>query len=308
MRQSFLRDSLLACLVMLFVGCASLPDTPKHFTITRQGFDPIHVPMTYDKYGFLPTIELNVDGELLQLAIDTGLDYAAFQLNSSKIKELNLVAAGKSGLFSGVMGLPRRTRLFGVQNANIAGIDLQNVYVTEEPREFDSFDGLVGNEFFREFVTLIDYGAMELVLYPKDMPLENIIDSEWKQLPFRNDNIGIVISGTIGESGKFLRFCLDTGVTVNYEGKSFGIIKSSNATGIPSTGKVMIPQIHKDPLPTISTKMTLVDGIDLGLQEFLVWDFPRPPVDGFLGHNFLVRYKVLVSFETETLYIKALQH
>jgi len=315
MRKSFFRDLLVVCLlilivacsVMLLVGYVSRPDTPKRFTIARQELYPISVPMKYDKYGFLPMIEMNVDGQLLQLAIDTGLDYAAFQLNSSKIKELNLAAAGKSGFFSGIMGLPRRTRLFRVRNANIASIALQDVYVTEEPREFDSFDGLVGNEFFREFVTLIDYGAMELVLYPKDMPPKDIIDGEWKQVPFSNDNIGIVINGTIGEFGEILRFCLDTGVTVNYEGKSYGIIKSKNVRDISSTGEIMIPQISKGPIQTISTKMTLIDGIDLGLQEFLVWDFPRPAVDGFLGHNFLVRYKVLISFETETLYIKDFQ-
>ncbi|MBA4391795.1 MAG: hypothetical protein C0399_12790 [Syntrophus sp. (in: bacteria)] len=113
-----------------------------------------------------------------------------------------MVAIGESGFFSGAMGFINRTKRFRVMNVSIAGLDLENVYVTEEPRGFESLDGLVGNSFFREFITLIDYWAMEIVLSPKDTPPEDIIDKGWKKLTFRNDNIGIVISATIGNLGR----------------------------------------------------------------------------------------------------------
>ena len=33
-------------------------------------------------------------------------------------------------------------------------------------------------------------------------------------------------------------------------------------------------------------------------------DFKQPPVNGFLGNNFLSRYKVFIDFNQEALFVK----
>ena len=40
-------------------------------------------------------------------------------------------------------------------------------------------------------------------------------------------------------------------------------------------------------------------------MAFIASNFKQPLVDGFLGHNFLSRYKVFIDFNQEALFVKS---
>jgi hypothetical protein len=103
----------LCAIAGLIAGWPSVPNKSESFHIERPRPDEVHIPFQYDNYGFLPTIEMQMDGRVVRSAVDTGFEYGMIQLDSSLVEELSLK--------------------------------------TTEPRDFDTFDGLLGNLFFKEF-------------------------------------------------------------------------------------------------------------------------------------------------------------
>ncbi|NCD09474.1 MAG: hypothetical protein EOL98_08620 [Negativicutes bacterium] len=54
----------------------------------------------------------------------------------------------------------------------------------------------------------------------------------------------------------------------------------------------------------IYTDSLILDGKNIGKMDFYCFDFTEPAVDGFLGYNFLTKYKVFLDFTKDIMYIK----
>lgn len=100
------------------------------------------------------------------------------------------------------------------------------------------------------------------------------------------------MNGKFGGHDQELQFCLDTGMTYQDQGISYGIVKPGHLQG-DLKGK-----------QSLMTDHFYMNGIDCGMMRFHTFDFKEPPVDGFLGHNFFSQYKVLIDFDQCLLFIK----
>ena len=55
---------------------------------------------------------------------------------------------------------------------------------------------------------------------------------------------------------------------------------------------------------SVNVQKFIADGNNIGPFDFKFIDFKIPSVDGFLGNNFFTKYKVLIDFNNNLLYLK----
>ena len=127
--------------------------------------------------------------------------------------------------------------------------------------------------------------------YPDELHLDS-----WNKLSFSHNHIGIVLKGRLGEKGKQLQFCLDSGFAAVNQGKSYGMIRPRYVS--------KSDLIKQDGNKYTATTHFYLDGMDLGPMEFMVSNFKQPPVAGFIGHNVFIHYRVFIDFDRELLYLK----
>jgi hypothetical protein len=285
----------LICLLMISFNLSNIAIV--YGDTVNPALAPKTIPLAVEKG--MPYLQVKIGGQVLRLALDTGANLVSLAIKPAALHAITVDYTTAIAKNLDVAGKVYNSKTFTIPSVQMGDLDLINVTASEELRDTPDCDGIIGNLLLEPFHVLIDYPNGRLVLYPKATYPAELNLAQWLKLAFAHENIGIICKGKLGPTAKELRFCLDTGVICLNEGKSYGLLK---------------PQVAVETAPAVTagaeTKLTdhfYLDGIDLGSMNFYLYNFAQPPVDGFLGHNFLVNHQVLIDFERQILYVKAVK-
>jgi hypothetical protein len=181
---------------------------------------------------------------------------------------------------------------FIISSLKIGKLEFRNLNGTEELRSAIKEDGIIGNQLLKKFNVMFDYKAERMILYPLNSYPDEIKNDNWTKINIGHNNIGLILSCRTNLTEKELMFCLDTGVGSIENGKTYGIIRPNALDKAKGNGE------------SVNVQKFIVDGNNLAPFDFKFIDFLIPSIDGFLGHNFFVKYKVLIDFNNNLLYLK----
>lgn len=258
---------------------------------------PVIVPLELDgKMKGMPIVKVKIGERVLRLALDTGADKVFLAITPNALNQIDVKYSTAIEKNLDAKGNLYKSRTFKIPEVKIGELQLNNVTAAEELRDSpDDSEGIIGNRLFDNFNVLIDYSQSHMILYPNTSLPSDLELSQWTQIFFKHEDIGIVIQGRLGNQERNLRFCLDSGAVVaNEEGKPLGILQP----------KSLVAQDKVKDTKTYTDYLT-IDGKNIGSMDFYLLDYAQPPVDGFLGYNFFSNYKVFIDFTKQVMYIKA---
>ena len=287
----------IICCFMFIIG-VSVPSfaNPKGISETNSNrMAQAVVPLELDgKMKGMPIVNVKIGEKVLHLALDTGADKVFLAITPNVLNEINVRYSDAIEKNLDAKGNLYKSRTFKIPEVKIGELQLNNVTAAEELRDSpDDSDGIIGNRLFDNFNVLIDYSQSHMILYPNTGLPFDLELSQWMPIPFKHEDIGIVIQGQLSSQKRTLRFCLDSGAVVaNAEGKPLGILQPKSLT---AQDKVKDTKTYTDYLT--------IGGKNIGLMDFYLLDYAQPPVDGFLGYNFFSKYKVFIDFTKQVMYI-----
>lgn len=295
--RSKIRVISICLLVFMLCGLSSyvVSVSRSSVTVENQDFISVKLPLSMTPSG-IPIVEMNIGSKIVHLLVDTGADWVTLSLKPSILETLGDCYYFKSKKSKDIFGKTYREKCFIIPSASLGDLELSQLIANEELRSFVPEDGIIGNGLLQQFYCLINYPAAEMILYSKDSYPAELDLASWSKLSFTHNNIGIVLKGRLGENGKQLKFCLDSGCAAIYQGKSYGIIRPRY---VPKSDR-----ITQEENMSTATEQFYLDGTDLGPMEFMVSDFKQPPVAGFIGHNIFIHYQVFIDFDKQVLYLK----
>lgn len=261
------------------------------FSIINENFNKVEIPISFVSKG-LPTVEVKINNQTYHLILDTGADSVAMAFVPSALERLNPTYLVNQKQSLDIHGNPYQGRTFKLSQTVIGNLKITNLICSEELRSFVPCDGIIGNQFLKHFNVYIDYQNLKVFLYPQYTYPSELELEKWQKVSFEHNNIGIVVNGRFARNKKEIKFCLDSGMCSIQNGRTYGLLKPRNMPGLFIKRK------------TYETKSFYIDGIDFGPMVFIASNFKQPPVDGFLGHNFLSRYLVFIDFNQEVLFVK----
>lgn len=261
------------------------------FSIINENFNKVEIPISFVSKGF-PTVEVKINNQTYHLILDTGADSVAMAFVPSALERLNPTYLTDQRKSLDVHGNPYQERTFKLPQTMIGDLKIANLIGNEELRSFIPCDGIIGNQFLKHFNVYIDYQSLKVFLYPQSTYPSELELDKWQKVSFEHNNIGIIVSGRFARNKKELKLCLDSGMCLIQNGRTYGLLKPRKMPGLFIKRK------------TYETKAFYIDGIDFGPMDFMAFDFEQPPVDGFLGHNFFSRYLVFIDFNQEVLFVK----
>jgi len=168
----FLTFVLLACLIV--ASALSLPVTatsPQSAQATAKAtYTPVTVP--FELVGRHILLKGKVNGQPLSFVLDTGDQYAIVDLDVARRMNLNLsgeVRVGGAGatVSSGAMVNDATFTLDGFEGFSQPVKMALPLGKTLSPRAGRPFEGIIGEEFIKEFVVEVDYQAQVLKLHDK---------------------------------------------------------------------------------------------------------------------------------------------
>jgi hypothetical protein len=275
---------------ILFTPLSFSATEPEYFTIVNKYFSKAVLPLSFVKG--LPVVMVTIEDQLFHLILDTGADRATIDLkpdalNKIKVKYLEDV---KNSL--DVYGNAYQSRTFEIPQLQLGKLKFTDFIAGEELRDFVPGDGIIGNRFLKNFYVLFDYQKNRAVLYPKGEYPRELNLSKWRQIDFEHNDIGIIISVKIDTFDRELKFCLDSGSGSSGKKKS-GLLRAKALEGLTEKMGRLVTYDHVS-----------IAGIDLGRVDFFIEDFQEPPVDGFFGDYFFSRFKTLIDFDRNVLFVK----
>lgn len=291
------KKTALLLLASVILGCSSTPPAE----ITMGGADHERVPLAFDKYGYLPVIEMAVGSQKVRLGIDTGANKDAVTIGTSALERLNVVFLKSQHFYTDAQakGKIYKSRKYLMPSAQIGKIKIANLVGSENVSGYDSTDGFIGNGLLQNFKVLFDYPNMQMILYSRDSTASDLNLESWSKIPFHRTSEGIIVEGKFESMSNTLQYILDTGCTVHNDKESMGIIRPRYAPSDMLEGVLLLPQLSENELPYIRSSHFYLGGIDIGEQLFLEYDFKHPSVAGFIGHNFFQKHRVLIDFQSQ---------
>jgi len=239
-----------------------------------------------------PIIEVNIDGQLFHLLIDTGAEDATVKLTPSTLKKILVTTrSGEEQTFD-YNGKTYQNMRFIISSLKIGKLEFRNLNGIEELRSGIKEDGIIGNQLLKNFNVMFDYKAETMILYPLNSYPDEISNNNWIKINALHNNIGIILICKTELTEKELKFCLDTGVGSIENGKTYGIIKPNAFDKTKANGG------------TVDVQKFIVDRNNLAPFDFKFIEFKVSSIDGFLGNNFFAKYKVLIDFNQNLLYLK----
>ncbi|MFA7074947.1 MAG: retropepsin-like aspartic protease [Endomicrobiaceae bacterium] len=279
-------------IVCIFLTCSSFADI-KNSEIERQS---VIIPIELNgKMKGMPIVNVTVNGQVLHLALDTGADNVFIALTPEALAKTEIKTSKEIKKNLDVNGQLYKSHSAQVSEIKIGNLSFNNITVFEELRKTDDgSEGIIGNKLFDKFNILIDYKESRIILY-SNISLPSFVDlNKWLKIPFKHEDIGIIIEGFSEKQKKNFRFCLDSGaVAVNEKGKAFDLLKSTALVSIKQT----------DNEKTYSDNI-IINKKNIFPMNFYLFDFAKPDVDGFLGYAFLSEYKIFIDFKKELIYIE----
>lgn len=263
------------------------------FKIDEKNFSQVVLPLTF--INGLPIVEVKIQEKNLKLILDTGADRATFKIIPKSLKDITVNYIENDRTSLDVFGKSYNERYFMISTLQMGKMKFLDFIAGEELRDFlpSGVDGIIGNNFLKEFYVLIDYKKANLILYPKTSHPKNLGLKKWKTIDFEHNNIGIVLTAKIDAFDRELKFCLDSGLGSNRKDNKFGLLRSCSLLILAEKNNSFLEYDHVQ-----------INGIDLGRTTFWVVEYKEPPVDGFFGDNFFSKYKVFIDFDNEKLFVK----
>lgn len=174
-RTPFLTLFLLACLILasaVGLPAAALSEASLQSTqaTAKATYTPVTIP--FELTGRHIILKGKVNGQPLSFVLDTGDQYAILDLDLAKQMNLNLsgeVRAGGAGatISTGSMVNGASFTLDGLEGFSQPVKMALPLGKTLSPRSGRPFEGIIGEEFIKEFVVEVDYQAQVLKLHDK---------------------------------------------------------------------------------------------------------------------------------------------
>lgn len=290
-KNSFLKITLAILVLFVFASLAMASQMPQEESLAKHVI-PLHLDR---KMTGMPIIDVKIGDVVLPLALDTGANNVFIAIIPEALEKLPVTSSLQIQKNMDVDGNVYHSKSFILPQITLGNLKLENVLATEELRVSpDESQGIIGNKLFENYNVLLDYQASTMTLYSNKQSATDLDLKKWKQMPFKHEDIGIILEASLGKVTGKLRFCLDTGaIAVDEQGKAFDMLK-----------KELVKTQNRPDSQAIYTDKFMADGQKLGKLDFYLVDFAEPPVDGFLGYNFLQHYQTFIDFPNQMLYLK----
>jgi hypothetical protein len=289
--KHFKYQILFLCCLLVNSICFA---TSGYFQYDQKAFNKEVLPFTFSKK--LPVVEVKIQGKNFHLIVDTGAPNATIALKPSALRDINVNYLESKKHLLDIHGQSYEEKEYEIPELTIGKLKLVNMIASEELRTFVPADGIIGNRVLKEFYFLFDYKDLKVTFFTKgNYPLELNMD-QWQKVHFEYDDydkrVGIILTAQIPELKRQLKLCLDSGSSAFDNGKPCGMLL-----------KKYMPELPEE-VRAVEYNQVMIDGLALGSTSFRVYDYPEPPIDGFMGFNFFNNYKVFVDFDKKVLFTK----
>lgn len=276
----------------------------------------------------LPVVSVKVNGQLINVFIDTGGDL--FILDTKIAEKLGLKPiASYTGLYAG--GKTAQTSYSRLQTLDLGDVILHSLPVdlAEFPDTWKFTDenngepivvaGILSTSVFRQFLTTLDYPERKLILSPRkgtvskipDQNLANIEQGE--KVPFIMDGTHFMIAKGAINGKEGMTFFLDSGLddpeaavllqkgaidyaNVKLENSETVLIDDDSKGGLGGGG-FEVTRLDLDNVSLGGLKQTGVIGLFGVLPPVLFYTESGMILDGFISHQFLRHYKWTIDFD-----------
>jgi hypothetical protein len=305
--RPFLRFTGCAAVVCLggclFSSCSTAVPRYESASFDSGTSGPVRIPLRFEN-GY-PVLVLAAGKNPVELFLDTGAAGVAVALPSATVRRLGLAEHGKTRTLKTNFGKIRYRRVT-LPEARLENLVFRNT-------ECDRCDsalaapfgrrGLLGLALIRGFHTLIDYSDSTIEIFRRDARPACLNSGKWERIPFEDNRDGMMVRLAMEGIPRPLKWLLDTGaIASNPEGTRYqNLLKSEHFKKLTGAGE--------RGGRAFAENRTLFDGsARLDSLNFLALDFREPGgVDGFLGADFFMKYRVLVDFQAEALWIQAIR-
>ena len=254
----------------------------------------------------LPFAELTIQGQRVELLVDTGLEPFALILEPDVVQRLAARPAGISRGYRTVYGTRRGVRMVRIPSIRLGSIEYRNIAVVVDrfPSPVKRGKGVLGRIFFDPFGVLFDYRNRRMLLFDPQTGPPDSLPGPWKAWPLRRDGS---TRGRIDGVDRSLRIALDTGSAFIIDGIGYSVIvnrkvlpwfESKAACRVMLEGK-SIPAFRDARLEA------LPDAGTLGDLNFLLQAYPLPDRwDVLLGYDFFSKYLVYTQVKENRVWVK----
>lgn len=299
----------------------------KPFQIEWKEKIQVEVPFLLAGNRHLPIVALKVNGQAVNVIIDTGCD--SFDLDEA-IAEAAGIEAGvrMTGRFAGgktadlVYGLADRIELGGLEiksvPVSVSQIDWE--YEDEAGSGKINIGGIIGTGIFKRFLTTLDYPGERLILRPQGQSglarfRESLpMGTKAVEMPFIMADTHFMLAKGVINGRKGLNMFLDSGLedpeasillekeTLGYAGIDIpvkDIVTPEGQGGLGgggfSVGVFKVDDFYLGPLhqQNLSGLYGIIPA-DIYFGSGLI-------IDGIISHNFLKKYSWTIDFESMTM-------
>jgi hypothetical protein len=262
------------------------------FAATR---DPLRLPLTILRNN--PVTSIEVAGHEIKIGVDTGggmLGLTREALTQAGAVEL----AVEPTIWTDANGQEHKARRFRVPQIRVGGRLFTNLDAIEAEAvpNGPAVASVLGRDFLRQFVVIIDYPGRKMVLLDPavtDVEAESM-GCKGTRVPFEKSSEADLVVTRVEMDGATVRLGWDTGAT--YSVLRAGVV---TAHQLPVT-----PPVGQKP-PFYNTKRLIIGGSDFGPLEFVVLPLGIPSdLDGMLGYNVFSKHVVCLHYERNELRIR----
>jgi hypothetical protein len=249
--------------------------------------DPIHLPLTILRNN--PVTSIEVAGHEIKIGVDTG--GGVLGLTSEALAQAGAVAlAGEPTIWTDANGEAHEARRFRVPQIRVGGRLFRNLDAIEaEPiPNGPAVTNVLGREFLRQFIAIIDYrGCMLTLLSPETADAEaEAMGCKGTRVPFeRTSTPGLVITRVKLDEAT-MRLVWDTGA--QYSSLPASVVAAHQLPVTPAVGQKP---------PFYNSKRLIIGGSDFGPLELVVLPLELPSdFEGMLGYNVFADHVVCMNY------------
>jgi hypothetical protein len=257
--------------------------------------DPIHLPLTILRNN--PVTSIEVAGHEIKIGVDTG--GGVLGLTSEALAQAGAVAlAGEPTIWTDANGEAHEARRFRVPQIRVGGRLFRNLDAIEaEPiPNGPAVTNVLGREFLRQFIAIIDYrGCMLTLLSPETADAEaEAMGCKGTRVPFeRTSTPGLVITRVKLDEAT-MRLVWDTGA--QYSSLPASVVAAHQLPVTPAVGQKP---------PFYNSKRLIIGGSDFGPLELVVLPLELPSdFEGMLGYNVFADHVVCMNYGRSELRVR----
>ncbi|HIF4730020.1 aspartyl protease family protein [Citrobacter amalonaticus] len=270
----------------------------------------------------LPVVSVRVNGQPVNVFIDTGADL--FVLNAAMAKKLNLeLQASFTGTYAG--GKTAETHYSRLQSLDLGEVTLHDVpidiaefpdswvFTDEKTGEKIEVNGILSTGVFHQFLTSLDYPQRQLVLMPRNKESQRKVAADGgTHVPFILEGTHFMIVKGAVNGKEDMTFFLDSGlddpdaaILLQKEALNYAGVKlqdgdhaiPDNDQGGLGGGGFAVTRLPIDSISVGTLNQKGSTGLYGVLPEELYFTESGMILDGFISHQFLKHYKWTIDFD-----------